>query len=829
MHRTTDSLSGGCQASAVCSASRATTHRFSRTIAIHALFVLFLGLWLALEPLPSYSYQSSQPETGTAGAQQVKDSGRIAGTVKDPHQALVAGAKVTLSSQQPRLMRNTVTDGQGAYEFSSLPDAVYSLKIDVPGFKTQTVPEITIASSASVTQDVALGLGGASESITVNALTLDTDVKTQQQAALLDLPEGVASDNIEFTAKDIENLHPASLLDVLQQVPGLAVSFQGRQHMDFASMRGGSFQIILDGVYMSQTDRLLATLPVQLVESMTIVRDSTALSIGPLAALLGQTMGGVSNGMANQGFVIIRTKRAAGNDGGFVADGGNFGTALGQVYLGSKTGNWDYRGAYTYYNTEGKDNWNMQARNGSATFHGGYTSSKLTMDFMYYGSRGMRNMEYGEVLSSATFGSCTPKATQVGALCPTALNIYKLDGDLFAFNAVRHWNDKNRTVLQYGFDRLSINSGMSPTHTAIPTNEQDSTEGDFVLKHTYLLKGNALTGGGQWVHYIAPLGSAPVSGSHANRTDQIMARWFAQDDYHLMDNRLVLDGGIRGDKVHNGNYNSTLKKPSDIWLSTFKTLGFGATYKITPTVNVAARYGLVTTPPPSNYVFQTSTMTAPSSNLPNQTQNRGELSSNDNINPHFNPRVSIYIYDTTNGTASASTCTSPADATPPNKKNSSSWLNASGNEIDCVSIVGDVKTAGTEVGFSGRLMGPFSYSTGYGYVGTDNTAVNKTMSHNFVNAQLNYHQKNWFGNFSMVYVGPLWSSASPGGTYYGELANYSRLDGNAGYNFMLFGKQMSFTAYERNLNDNNYATRYVTGAYRDPGRQYGVELAGKVF
>jgi iron complex outermembrane receptor protein len=248
----------------------------------------------------------------------------------------------------------------------------------------------------------------------------------------------VQGDNIEFTAKDIEALHPASLLDVLQHVPGLAVSFQGRQHMDFASMRGGSLQVILDGVYMSQTDRLPGTLPVQLVESMTIVRDSTALSIGPLAALLGQTMGGVSNGIANQGFIIIRTKRAAQNDAGFVADGGSFGTALGHVFLGSKTGNWDYRGAYTYYNSEGKDSWNMQARNGSATFHGGYTSSGLTMDFMYYGSRGMRNMEYGEVRSPATFGSCTPHATQVGALCPTTMNIYKLDGDPYAFTDPAH-------------------------------------------------------------------------------------------------------------------------------------------------------------------------------------------------------------------------------------------------------------------------------------------------------------------------------------------------------------------------------------------------------
>jgi len=80
------------------------------------------------------------------------------------------GAKVTLSSQQPRLVRNTVTMGRAPTNFF-LPDAVYSLKIDVPGFKTQTVPEITIASSASVTQDVALAW--RSQRIDyVNALTL---------------------------------------------------------------------------------------------------------------------------------------------------------------------------------------------------------------------------------------------------------------------------------------------------------------------------------------------------------------------------------------------------------------------------------------------------------------------------------------------------------------------------------------------------------------------------------------------------------------------------------------------------------------------------------
>jgi iron complex outermembrane recepter protein len=750
-------------------------------------------------------------------------SGQISGVVKDPHQAVVVGAKITLTGAPLAEAKKSTTNGQGEYIFTGLSVGEYKIEIYSPGFKPVQIGDIKVSGAGETVQSATLVLAGSSDSVEVNSMALDLNVQTQPQAALLDVPEGVGGDTIEFTAKDIAALHPASLLDVLQQVPGLAVSFQGRQHMDFASMRGGSFLVVLDGVYMSQTDRILSMLPTQLVESMTVVHDSTALSIGPLSTALGGTMGGSGTGVANQGFIIIRTKRAAKTDVGIVSSGGSFGTALGHAYAGSKIGNWDYRGAYTYYNTEGKDKWNMQARNGSATFHGGYTSNALTMDFMYYGSRGMRNMEYGEVLSSATFSSCTPKATQVGALCPTTMNIYKNDGDLYAFNVARHWNDKNRTVLQYGFDRLIINAGTSATHTAIASNEQDSTQANLVLKHTYVLKGNAITGGGQFTKYIAPLGSAPTSGAVTNRVDQAMASWFVQDEYHMLGNRLVLDGGIRGDKTHNKNYNSTLKTTSDVWGSTFKTLAFGASYKVNPKVTTTARYGLVTTLPASNLVTQTSS--GLSSSLPNQTQNRGELSTNVVLDSHFKPTVSIYIYDTSNGTASASNCINPSTGTK-----ASSWENASGNEIDCVSLVGEVMTAGTEVGFSGKLVGPLSYNAGYGYVSTDNTASNKTMSHNFMNAGLEYRQKNWFAKYSMVYVGPLWSSSSPGGTYYGELANYTRSDVNGGYNFKMFEKQqMTITAYGRNLNDNNYATRYVTGAYRDPGRQFGIELAARIF
>jgi hypothetical protein len=37
---------------------------------------------------------------------------QLSGVVKDPHQALVSGAKITLTSQQPHLVRNAVTNAQ---------------------------------------------------------------------------------------------------------------------------------------------------------------------------------------------------------------------------------------------------------------------------------------------------------------------------------------------------------------------------------------------------------------------------------------------------------------------------------------------------------------------------------------------------------------------------------------------------------------------------------------------------------------------------------------------------------------------------------------------
>jgi iron complex outermembrane receptor protein len=759
-----------------------------------------------------------------AGAALAENAGgTLKGAIIDPHKAQVAGAAIKVTNLATQKVYQTRSDAQGNYEVTGLPAGAYSIEVVADNFKLAKVNSVHVRDSGEVVWDVGLTVAGMSQRVDVHSLAMETEVKTLTPTALVGLVEGVKNDTVVFTSSDIEALHPQSLVEVLQQVPGVEATFQGRQHMDFVSLRGGSFQVILDGVYMSQSDRLLATIPVESIESMTIVRDSTALSVGPLVSF--QAMGGGSTGVGNQGFVIIKTKRASEPEMGFVSNGGTYDTAMGQLYAGSKSGNWDYRGDYTYMTSAGRDGWNMGYRNGAATFHGGYTGGNTNVDFLYYGSRGMRDMEYGEVLMPAgatcQYGS-GPNYGQnyhapYGTLCQSTFNLDYQNANLFATNVSHAWNDKNRTVLQYGFTGLDVSGNHTP---------QNNTEGDFDLKHTILILGQEVTAGVQFIKYIAPAATAPSTGS---RTDQALASWYVQDQFPLLKHRLIVDGGIRGDKTHN-NWNSTLKTKVDDWSTEYPTLALGASYLATTKATVDARFGYVDSPVASNYWFQSSSGLQASSMLPNQKQDRGELGMDYKVNPYFKPRVSIYMYDTAHGIATYSaTCTTPAGAVPPNKKNQTSWYDSAGNEQICVASAGSVKTAGTEVGFSGRIVKPLEYNAGYGFIATTNKANNGAMSHNFVDAGLRFHRKQYFGDFTMVYVGPRSISTSPIGTIYYELGNYTRYDLNTGVNFKAGTMPMTFTVFGRNLGDNNYATRYVTGAYLDPGRTIGIQLAGRVF
>ena len=62
----------------------------------------------------------------------------LSGTVLDPQNLAVQGAKLTLQNSGKGVSRVATSDANGRYEFVGVPPGIYSLTVDAPGFATLT-------------------------------------------------------------------------------------------------------------------------------------------------------------------------------------------------------------------------------------------------------------------------------------------------------------------------------------------------------------------------------------------------------------------------------------------------------------------------------------------------------------------------------------------------------------------------------------------------------------------------------------------------------------------------------------------------------------------
>ena len=106
--------------------------------------------------------------------------GSIAGVVRDPTGAVVPNATVKLTS--PYGDRSTKTNSVGEYNFQNLVvGSGYVITVDSPGFVASKSPEISVGVNRQITQDFALQVGQAAQSVEVTAtaaVAIDTSSAT---------------------------------------------------------------------------------------------------------------------------------------------------------------------------------------------------------------------------------------------------------------------------------------------------------------------------------------------------------------------------------------------------------------------------------------------------------------------------------------------------------------------------------------------------------------------------------------------------------------------------------------------------------------------------
>jgi len=108
----------------------------------------------------------------------------VYGVVQDPTGAVLPGATVVATNQGTNLSRESVTDERGEFAILALPAGAYTLKIELPGFKTYLNQGLQLGAGQTVRQTFSLAIGQLSENITVaeSAPLVETASAAQQES-----------------------------------------------------------------------------------------------------------------------------------------------------------------------------------------------------------------------------------------------------------------------------------------------------------------------------------------------------------------------------------------------------------------------------------------------------------------------------------------------------------------------------------------------------------------------------------------------------------------------------------------------------------------------
>src|SRR5262245_27876937 len=121
---------------------------------------------------------------GARGAAMAQTAtGQITGVVKDANGAVLAKARVKVSSALTGLTRETTTNEEGIYVFPLLPVGVYSVTVEQQGFRAARKANISINVDQIVRADFDLTVGEVSAIVEVesSAVALDTETASVGQ------------------------------------------------------------------------------------------------------------------------------------------------------------------------------------------------------------------------------------------------------------------------------------------------------------------------------------------------------------------------------------------------------------------------------------------------------------------------------------------------------------------------------------------------------------------------------------------------------------------------------------------------------------------------
>jgi len=567
-----------------------------------------------------------------------------------------------------------------------------------------------------------------------------------------------------ITRETIEALNPSDVYDVLQYASSVFIQRQGRKSPAFVKVRGNrSLGIIIDGVYVPSavTSRILATLPVEAIERIRIVRDSAALNLGPLPNGTSGLLGG-----DDAGYLVIETRLPkSGGGANLVYQHESFDRNHLNAMAGT-LGEYGYVNVIADYDhSDGDAEWTTGFEKRTLYAKGGLFLGAWSLDLQ---------------------GFLTDSATQLQRSTSPGVSDAKWEydpmrvGELSA--RLAHESEWGTTTLAYAHSKvraeLEQEKWSDPAYFAVEL--QKETFDHLRLDHAKAFDSHTLRAGIEGVWWETPTGEYYYVGWE--KKEKTFGA-FVQDEWRSGD--WSFDLGLRADKtwqdVGYEQIGSTKVLVEDESLDPVLALAAGMRWDYADNGALYLRTRLSNQNAPE-------VETIDGGDLSSSTRWSLEGGWEGRFGSLFRPRLSLYYLDVNDAPYVAGQYTNPLDPTDKiNLYDSQDW-----------------HEYGAELAVSGAY-GPLSYQVSYSYNRNSDDLLDDRIPDSTFNGVITYRDAGYEAAVGVYYV-DAFEAVNAAGT--GEAGGYTNVDLSLGYAFNAFSLAQKVQVYGRNLADDDYESVY---------------------
>ena len=223
-------------------------------------------------------------------AQADASKGQIAGTVYDPHQAAVPGAKIVIKNSDTGLTRQVESNEAGEFRAVLLNPGAYEVTVDKAGFAQALLKDVVVPVGTSINLPVVLQVGSTVQTIEVAETLTNADMPAPSTVIGSQAIENLPINGRRFT-------------DFAALTPTVQINPQ-RGSISFAGQRGINGNVMVDGADYNnpffggtrggERSNFVPTIP------QSSVQEFQAITTG-YAAEYGRSTGGVLNAVTKSG------------------------------------------------------------------------------------------------------------------------------------------------------------------------------------------------------------------------------------------------------------------------------------------------------------------------------------------------------------------------------------------------------------------------------------------------------------------------------------------------------------------------------------------------